>query len=122
MNIFQSILSAIRASIIRFLAGDDRTQFIKDLAGDDLIIVGDVYGPTAGPASVYVPASRNVLIIGNMDTHDGPGVIVPRGCKPPTPTIRAVRNGNMNDASIWTIAKPQGKLTNIIGGVGEVWF
>ena len=94
---------AIRAPIIRFLAGDDRIQFIKDLAGDDLIIVGDVYGPTAGPAPVYVTASRNVFVIGNTDTHDGPGVIVPRGCKPPAPTIRAVRNGDLGDPDAWII-------------------
>jgi hypothetical protein len=85
MNPLQSIRRAIRGPVIRFLAGDDRAQLIEDLAGDDLVIVGDVYGSTTGPAPVYVPASRNVFVIGNVDTHDGPAVIVPRGCKPPAP-------------------------------------
>jgi hypothetical protein len=91
MNILQSIRRAIRSPIIRFLAGDDRTQLIADLAGDDLVIVGDVYGSTTGPAPVFVPANHNVLAIGNLDTHDGPAVIVPRGCTPPAPTIPADR-------------------------------
>jgi hypothetical protein len=57
MNILQSILRAIRGPIIRFLAGNDRTQL--------------------------------------------------SGCKPPAPTIRAVRNGDLGDPDTW-----------IIGGTG----
>ena len=104
MNFLQSIFRAIRGPIIRFLAGDDRTQLIADLAGDDLVIVGDVYGSTTGPAPVFVPANRNVLTIGILCTHDGPAVIVPRGCRPPAPTIRAVTDGDWGDARTWVTA------------------
>ena len=93
MNILQSIRRAIRDPIIRFLAGDD------------LVIVGDVYSSTTGPAPVYVPANRGAVVIGSFSTHDGPAVIVPRGCKPPAPTIRAVTDGDWGDARTWITAE-----------------
>jgi hypothetical protein len=63
-----------------------RVPIIRFLAGDDLVIIGDVYSSTTCPAPVvYLPASRNALFI----THDSPAVVVPRGCKPPASTIRA---------------------------------
>jgi hypothetical protein len=93
MNILQSIRRAIRDPIIRFLAGDD------------LVIVGDIYSSTTGPALVYVPANRGGVVIGNFSAHDGPAVIVPRGCKPPAPTIRAVTDGDWGDARTWITAE-----------------
>jgi len=74
MDFLQPIRRAIRGPIIRFLAGDD------------LVIVGDVLGSTTGPAPVQVTGNRGSLIIGNIGLHDGPAVIVPRGCKPAGPT------------------------------------
>lgn len=82
MNILQSICRAIRGPIIQFLAGND------------LVIVGDVWCSTTGPALIQVEGNRGALFIGSIGTHDGPTAIVPRGCKPPAPTIRAVSNGD----------------------------
>ena len=71
MDFLRPIRRAIRGPIIRFLAGDD------------LVIVGDVWGSTTAPALIQVTGDRWTLIIGNIVTHDEPYVaIVPRGCKP----------------------------------------
>jgi hypothetical protein len=84
-----------------------RDPIIRFLAGDDLVIVGDIYSSTTGPAPAYVPANRGAVVIGNFSAHDGLAVIVPRGCKPPVPTFRAVRNGDLCYPDTW-----------IIGGAG----
>jgi hypothetical protein len=111
MNILQSIRRAIRGPIIRFLAGND------------LIVVGDIYcNKSIGAPLITISSNQHADMYGNISAYDGPTVIVPRGCKPPAPTIRAVRNGDLGDPSIWATVKPEGKLTNVIGGVGEVQF
>lgn len=63
-----------------------RCRLIQFLAMDDLVIVGDVYASTTSPAPVVlVPDGHSGVFIGCFGAHDGPAVIVPRGCKPPSP-------------------------------------
>jgi hypothetical protein len=96
MNILQSIRRAIRGPIIRFLAGND------------LIVVGDIYcNKSIGDPLITISSNQRAELFGNVFAHDGPTAIVRRGCKPPAPTIRAVRNGDLGDPDTW-----------IIGGTG----
>ncbi|NDC35428.1 MAG: hypothetical protein EBZ51_08640 [Synechococcaceae bacterium WB9_2_112] len=82
MNILQSICRAIRGPIIQFLVGND------------LVVVGDVWcSTTGGSALIQVEGNRDALFIGSISTHDGPTVIIPRGCKPPAPTMNGAANG-----------------------------
>lgn len=59
-----------------------RSPIIRCLACDDLIIAGDVYGSSEGPAVVQVSSGRTAEILGSICVHDGPAAIVPCGCKP----------------------------------------
>jgi hypothetical protein len=93
MNLLQSIRRAIRGPIIRFLAGND------------LIVVGDIYcNKSIGAPLITISGNQRAELFGNVFTHDGPTAIVRRGCKPPAPTIRAVRDGDWGDARTWVTA------------------
>jgi len=37
----------------------------------------------------------------NSSSPDNPGCLVAPGCRPPTPTIRAVQSGDFSDPAIW---------------------
>lgn len=80
MSILQFIRRAIRAPLITFLAGDD------------LVIVGDIYCTSfSREPLISIPDSRGAEIIGSVCTHDGPPVIVPRGHTPTSNDARATR-------------------------------
>lgn len=59
-----------------------RAPIIKLLACNDLIIVGDVYGSSEGPAVVQVPSGHTAEIMGSICIHKGPAAVVPRGWQP----------------------------------------
>ena len=100
-----------------------RSPIIRFLAGSDLIVVGDIYcSKSIGDPIITISSNQHADMYGNISAYDGPTAIVPRGCKPPAPTIRAVTDGDGGDARTWATVKPEGKLTNVIGGVGEVQF
>jgi hypothetical protein len=63
-----------------------RGPIIQFLAGNDLVVIGDIWcSTTSGSGLIQVEGNRDALIIGSIGTHDGPTAIVPRGCKPPAP-------------------------------------
>jgi hypothetical protein len=93
MNLLQSIRRAIRGPIIRFLAGND------------LIVVGDIYcNKSIGAPLITISSNQRAGLFGNISAYDGHTAIVPRGCKPPAPTIRAVTDGDWGDARTWVTA------------------
>lgn len=75
---------SIWVEVMRFI----RQPLLKVLAAGDLIVVGDVYTPTNGPAVLQVSEGRDADILGVITTHDGPAAIVPHGCLPAKTTDR----------------------------------
>lgn len=69
---------SIWVGVMRFI----RQPLLKVLAAGDLIVVGDVYGSTDGPAVLQISEGRGADIVGTIITYDGPAVVVPHGCKP----------------------------------------
>lgn len=56
-----------------------RVPIISFLAGDDLVIVGDIYCSVNSDPLIKISGDQNADLLGSIRAHDGPSVIVPRG-------------------------------------------